>query len=296
MWRKVSLTLVLFSLTCLTGFSQVPTQTVFPFPQIAVGQLGSGNEFRTQIILSNPTNRDATGSLDFLDDDGRDITLDVYSLRTGERRAVTGVLSFRIQAGVTTVWELSSSGPVRAGSSIVSTAPRDGGNGVPISGTAAYGIYDRSGTIRSLAGVGASGFVTDAFIPVLEDPSRALNTGVAFTTTRPTNITFTLLDDNGNVIATAGPTRYGDGIHRSLFYNDIFGRGPSSGLVIRSLRITSDNPIAVIAVQVIGETLTSFPVVAISDITHKAGAVDQTFEGLLQKRHPNRSLNGPVME
>src|SRR5262249_62267402 len=117
------------------------------------------------------------------------------------------------------------------------------------------------------------------------------------TTIYPPTITFTLLDDNGNVIDSITPGRYRDGIHRSLFYNDIFNRRPSGTPVIRSLRITSDNPIAIIAVQVAGETLTTFPVVALSRITSAAGgAAGLDLGGLLQKRHADLTVNTPAME
>ncbi|MBI1746679.1 MAG: hypothetical protein HYR55_08835 [Acidobacteria bacterium] len=294
MLRRLAFALMLSLVASLTVFSQIVPQTVFPFPQIAIGQMGDGNEFRTQVILTNPSEREAFGTMDFLDDEGRDITLWVRSLRTGELRRVTGVLPFRIKSGVTTVWELSSADSVRSGSSIVSTDYRDGGNGVRISGTAAYGIFDERGNILSLAGVGASGFITDAFVPILDDSSRAMNTGIAFTTVLPTTIFFSLLDDNGNTLATAQAS-YRDGIHRALFYNEIFGRPPYSRLTIRSVRIISNNPIATIAIQMAGNTLTSLPVVAIAGVSYKAGDAPLDLGGILRRRHSTMDLSAAPM-
>jgi len=275
-------------LACVSNIqAQTRPQTTFPFSQIAIGQNGDGTQYVTDIILTNITGTAATGTFVYKTNSGDPFYVNVTSLASGQS-ANSDTFSFTLAAYSTTIYEATSSSPVAAGWALISTEASAGGNGTPISGTAAFILQDSAGNVLSSAGVGGTGFVTDFFTPT-ENRYPDLRTGVAIANFAQVSnvLTIRLYDSSGNLSRSTTVTLPPFG-HFSAFVDEIYGISRTRNLDIGILEVSGTQYMSGVVIEYLGNSLTTFPVIA-TQVT----ALDVTLHSSLDRAVKNPAIKIP---
>ena len=218
-------------------------QTTFFYPHVLNGGLGIVT-WRTTIILTNPTSTTAVGAITFTKDNPDLIASgSTWALALTDQNAFTitsSVFSFTLPPGATRKWVTSSTGGLISGFANVTT------NAGIVTGTAIFSEYDFNGNLVAEAGVPAATPVLRQTI--LVDTLAKYGVGVAYANpgTSTANISLTLLDDNGAVVAGPATETMGSGNHTQGFVSEFFRSAPP---LVGTMQISSSTPLVAVALR-----------------------------------------------
>ncbi len=143
--------------------------TVGISPKTVLGDGPAGGDTRLASVLSlvNPSNRTASGRLDFFDSEGQPVTM---PLQDGS--AVTG-LDFTIEAfGARTITTAGAGDQPRAGYALVTSD-------APVEGTVTFRVQTLSGEILNETGVLGTRAFAGASAPILAEAAGGVGNGLA---------------------------------------------------------------------------------------------------------------------
>jgi len=238
MKRAVWIVIWIFATTLIAS-----AQTTFFFPHVVNGLLGNVT-WRTTILLTNPSVVTASGAITFTQDNKDMIaagsTWPITLTDENGFSVTSSVVTFSLPPNATHKWVSSSSGALLSGFANVTT------NAGTVSGTAIFSEFDSAGNLVGEAGVPAATSVLKQSIFV--DSLARYGVGVAFANpgTSAANITLTLLDANGTVVAGPGTETLGPGNHTQGFVNQIF---PSTPAMVGTMQLSSSTPLVAIALR-----------------------------------------------
>jgi hypothetical protein len=221
----------------------------------------------------------ASGEFSYMTNGGGPFQVTITNLVTG--RSVSGdTFTFTLPANETTIYQATSAAPTATGWALISTNSAAGGNGTPVSGTAAFILEDAYGNVLSSAGVGGMGFVTQFSTPVANrNPDMRTGIAVASMANVPNNITLSLFDPFGNLLNTRTLTLPAFG-HYSAFVDEIFGMPLPVSLSAGMLSVTGSQLMSGITLEFFGYSMTTFPLTATTvtalDITGEARLIEIT--------------------
>ena len=236
------------------GFYQLEVtevQKIF-FPQLANGSFGQ-SRFTTSILLLNPSQDSAAGSVNFYNWDGTPMPVS-----TGSGDPVS-TYWFNLPSKGSLVLKTDGNGPGTSGYAVVVSDP-------PVGGSAIFSEYDSGGVLVTEAGVSASQPMDFFAFPV--DTTGGLNTGFAIfnPNDRSVSLTFNLLDSSGHQIASRSLS-LGSAQQLAQFVAGVGQLFPSAPAVRGSLQVLGDGPIAAVALRASTNTLTTLdPVSTESDL------------------------------
>jgi hypothetical protein len=217
-------------------------------PHIANGSFDRGS-YRTTFILFNNTDNNDSALLRLTDNDGKLLTVTIPGLGSGSEFAVD------LPPGATRIFQTDGSGGLLTGAATVTSSSAIGLSAI-------FSVYDTSGNFLTESGVGDSPAVSDFVIPV--DVTGDFNTGLALLNPAQveTSVSLTLMDSNGNEVATTNRTIAAGG-HLATF---VAGPGqlfPSTTTFRGMLAVSSTGAIAALTLRQNGTPLsyTSLPVV-----------------------------------
>jgi len=261
--KRVFLTLVLF----LTATAVASAQTTFFYPHVVDGVQGSVS-WKTTILLTNPAPGTTSGTITFTGDNsdltaaGSPLTL---SLTDENGKPATGsTFTFSIPPNGTHRLISGGTGQFASG---FATVTADAGT---VAGTAIFSEFDGSGNLIAEAGVPSVSAVARQAIFV--DTINNYKIGVAYVNPGPNaaNITLRLLNSNAvAVVPTPVSQVLGPGNHTAGFTFQMF---PSAPNIAGTMQITSDSPLAAIALR-FDPTLSKFttlPPVSLASLINPA--------------------------
>jgi hypothetical protein len=242
--KRAALIVVWIFATTLIASAQM---TVF-YPHVVNGVLG-GINWRTTILLTNPTSTTANGTITFTQDN-RVLTASGSSwpiTLTDESgfTMTSSVFPFTLPPGATHKWVTSSPGGLISGFANVTTT--SGG----VSGIAIFSEFDSAGNLIGEAGVPAVSAVFRQTI--LVDSVARYSVGVAYANpgTSAANISLALLDSSGLLVAgQVSQQTIGSGNHTQGFVSQFTGSFfPSAPPMVGTLQITSSTPLIAIGLR-----------------------------------------------
>jgi hypothetical protein len=236
----------------MIGHYRLRVQTLHDlyFPQVANGSFGSVY-FTTSVILVNPTDNEAAGSISFFNSDGT--AMETASSSSGETGSTHW---FRIPPKGDFVFQSDGTGPGTSGYARVRAAGTVGGSAI-------FSEYTAGGTLITEAAVGASAPMDFFTFPV--DITGEFNTGVALAnpnSANAINVSLNLVDLSGKLVASRNITM--DKGRQTAFY--VSGVGQLFPEVVNfrgSLQVMADVAIPAVALRSSNRTLTTLPAVAL---------------------------------
>jgi hypothetical protein len=236
-------------------------QTTFYFPQIADGAF-AGGFFTTTIFVANPSSSGSVNvtitftqssgaafNLAFVDGNNVPVpiagnVLSINAIGPGQSRKIVSTAAIPLTVGFATV---TSSAPVEA-SAVFSQFAGSPGSGIRLSEAAVV----PAGTGTSQA--------------IFVDESGNFRTGFAFANpsqTTPANVNFNLIGTTGIQTLTTTREPLQPQTHTAIFVDELFAtNGVTTPLAVGhvgSMRIVSDQPVALMALRFEGSLFTTVP-------------------------------------
>jgi len=219
------------------------------FPQVANGT-GSGVVIRSELLLINNSNRDATGVIEFFDDAGKPLEL---TTNLGH----SAVFNFIVPKGnllrvQTTPEDLLETGWARVRSDLA------------MAGSNTFSVFDTSGNVLSQVGVGDCVPVGRMMMPV--DTTEGRNSGFAIAnpdTQATASLRYELRGMDGHEIADREVTLPPGG-HRAEFVREIFSSVDFKDFK-GVLSVSSANRFSFLGLRTFGVHSTSLPSLPSSD-------------------------------
>jgi hypothetical protein len=232
---------VLFSFILMLGASAVGSaQTaIFYFPQIAVG-----DSWRTTIFISNPrADKVASGTLTFTTSAGGPFNANWLDEMGNNVSGGSNSLSFQLGPGQSRKYISVGDMPLTVGYATMSVTAD--GNGAMVLGNAMFTLLDAAGKMWAEAGVPMA--IALPMQGVFVDTTNGFRTGVAIANPNSNNLEvhFELMDDNGQMIATAVNT-LGGFQHTAFFTDELF---PGLGPMVGRLQYWCFNPMVSVALR-----------------------------------------------
>jgi hypothetical protein len=242
----------------LTATVLASAQTTGYFPQIADGVQGGGVTWKTTIYVTNPApagTSPAAVNITFTASTGAPFNISFVDF-TGTP-AGTGSLSFTISGGQTQKFVSTGAGALSIGFGTLSAT-------ATVFGNAVFSEFGAGGLI-SEASVSASSPATSQAIFV--DTQSGFDTGVAYANPNagPVSVGLELLNTQGvRVVPSTQQTLAGNQQTAVFVKGGLF---PTSPALAGSMRITSSDPIAVVALRFSASGLfTTLPPVTLGDL------------------------------
>jgi len=242
----------------LTATVLASAQTTGYFPQIADGVQGGGVTWKTTIYVTNPApagTSPAAVNITFTASTGAPFNISFVD-STGTP-AGTGSLSFTISGGQTQKFVSTGTGALSIGFGTLSAT-------ATVFGNAVFSEFGAGGLI-SEASVSASSPATSQAIFV--DTQSGFDTGVAYANPNagPVSVGLELLNTQGvRVVPSTQQTLAGNQQTAVFVKGGLF---PTSPALAGSMRITSSDPIAVVALRFSASGLfTTLPPVTLGDL------------------------------
>lgn len=212
------------------------------FPQLANGSFDEFY-FTTSILLLNPSQQPAVGSVSFHNWDGSPMPVS-----TGSGEPVS-TYWFNLPSKGSLVLKTDGNGPGTSGYAIVTS-------NLPVGGSAIFSEYDSGGVLVTEAGVRASQTMEFFAFPV--DTTGDLNAGFAICNPndRSVILTFKLLDGSGHQV-TSRSLSLGSGQQLAQFVAGVGQLFPTVTAVRGSLQVLADGPVAAVALRSSSNTLTT---------------------------------------
>ena len=218
-------------------------------PQFAIGSFDD-TTYKTRILLINPSEQTATGSISLFKSDGTPFAV-TFSLPGGSENTYW----FSIQPKGQLILEADQEGPGSAGyATIVSTAS--------LAGSAIFAQYDAAGSLITQAAVQASPLMEYFAFPV--DIGGDYNTGLAIANmngSAPVNLYFRLIDTGGNPQAERQLSLV-PGEQIALYAGGEGQLFPSLTDFRGSVQVFADSFVSAIALRISPRTLTTLPVLS----------------------------------
>jgi hypothetical protein len=239
MKRAVLILIWIFATTVIAS-----AQTTFFYPHVINGLLGIVT-WRTTILLTNPsTSTTAVGAITFTKDNTDLIasgsTWPVALTDENNFTMTSSVFTFTLPPGATRKWVTSSTGGLISGFANVTT------NVGTVTGTAIFSEFDFNGNLIGEAGLPAASPVLRQSI--LVDTLAKYGVGVAYANpgTSTANVSLTLIDNAGAVVAGPVSLLMGSFNHTQGFVNQFF---PSAVPLVGTMQITSSTPLIAVALR-----------------------------------------------
>jgi hypothetical protein len=236
---------VLLIVTWMLGTTLLASaQTSFFYPHVVDGVLGS-TIWKTTIFVTNPSSTTASGAITFTQDTNDpgaagspwQITL---TDETGIT-ATSSVFTFTLSPGASHKYVSSATGGFVGGFASVTT------NSGTVSGTGIFSEFDAAGNLIGEAGVPSANPMLRQTI--LVDTTGGNSIGVAYANPGATsiaNVSLTLLDNSGNVVAAPVTQTLGPGNHVTGFTSQFFKSAPP---MVGTMQLTSSTPIIAISLR-----------------------------------------------
>jgi hypothetical protein len=216
-------------------------------PQFAIGSIGSLT-YKTKILLINPSEKTAKGSVSLLKTDGTPFAV-TFSLPGGSENTYW----FSIKPKGQLILDADQAGPGSTGyATIISTEP--------LAGSAIFSQYDAEGTLITEAAAPASAYMEFLTFPV--DVGGDYNTGLAIANMSgiiPANLLFRLVDTQGNPQAER-EVSLAPGEQMSQFAGGEGQLFPDLTDFRGTLQVFADSYVSAIALRISSRTLTTLPV------------------------------------
>lgn len=253
---------ILLLLICM-GASQ-SGESLAAGAQALFAHLGDGGGTASAFVLTNPSRVEtASGTISFFNDAGQPLPLSL------DGRPAAVAASFALKPlGMATFTTAGTGAPVSGSARITSN--------IPVAGVVRF-----SASGLGTAGVGQSFPLRSLVVPVAREAARGLNTGIAVVNAleTPVDFTLTLLDRNGQTVASGTATQRLAGVgHMARFLDELFPAAATvnfQGTVLVSVA-TEGGRLAATAIQagVAPGDFTALPVVAADPVY---GTVDPVF-------------------
>ena len=231
-------------------FTTLPVVPVLPAPAaetLFFSQFGNGGGFDSSVFLLNPSaTEDATGQLEFFDDDGNQLELSM----NGQPAASN--VPFNIAPGGGAVFTTDGQGDV-----VVGSARATLGGGV-LGGVLRFFVPS-----AGLAGVGASAPIQNAIIAVRRSVANDLSTGVAVASTgEAVTLNCVLRDTEGNPVPDGtGQISLAANGHLSRFIQELFPDAETSQFNgVLTIGAQEGGEFAATAIEFGGGRFTTIPV------------------------------------
>jgi hypothetical protein len=233
------------SMTGIYATTAAPQYTL-RFPQIADGGGGVSGGWRTTFVLANRSTTPATATVSFYDDTGAPLSLTVGGMQQTQTTVnvpALGVAQVQTQGG----------GPLTVGWALVQSDQN-------LTGSAIYGLLDRSGNSVSEVGVPAS--LPLLSMSVFAQAGATTSTGVALANPNSTAATVTLIlrDANSSELSRISVVVPAMG-HLARYANELFS-GMPPGEFNGKIEVISTQPLAGLTLRQQGDSVfTSLPVI-----------------------------------
>jgi len=218
-------------------------------PQFAIGAFDSVS-YKTRILLLNPSEQTATGSISLFKSDGTPFPV-TFSLPGG----TDNTYWFSIQSKGQLILDADLEGPGSSGYATIVSA-------VPLAGSAIFSQYDSEETLITEAAAEASPPLEFLSFPV--DIGGDYNTGLAVANTSgsvPANLYLRLVDTEGNPQDNRDIS-LAPGEQISVYAGGDGQLFPSLTDFRGSLQVFADSPVSAIALRTSSRTLTTMPVLS----------------------------------
>lgn len=230
-------TLVWILATAVVGSAQVTGY----FPQIANGLQADGVKWTTTVFVTNPApsgSSPASGTITFTASNGSPFAI-TFVDSTGAP-AGTGTISFALSGGQTQKFVSTGTGALSVGFGTLSAS-------ATVFGTAVFSEFTAGGALISEASVLASTASTRQAIFV--DTQAGFDTGVAYANPNsgPASITLELLNTQGVAVVPSTSQTLAGNMQTAAFVKG--GLFPTSPAMAGSMRITSTEPLAAVALR-----------------------------------------------
>jgi hypothetical protein len=247
------------------GITVCSAQSLLNFAEFLDGTLNRTSVVWASIIgLTNPAapgSATASGTITLTTDNGAPMNVALIDITTG----ATGN-TFQLAGGQTKLFFSISNGastpqPLNVGfATVTSSLPLAGGLTI-----IEYGPYlnsDASGPAIAQASVLASTPLTKQGSVIAKFPNSDIGLAFANPGTATATITFQLLDNTGATVGAPVTRTLAANNHTAFLVSQIFPSLTSNGVFVGSVRITSDNPVASIALLLGANNLfSSLPIV-----------------------------------
>jgi hypothetical protein len=241
------------------------------YPQIVNGQQGGGVSWVTWIFINNPSPVTATGSMQFIQDNGTPFNISFINVDTGQPVTIGNILPFDDGAGQTHVYLSTGGGPLLQGFGTLSTAVR-------VTSTAVFSKYAYGGGPGTPGGL-TFGLVAEAGVPTVTPSVRQaiffytannFDTGLALVNpdTSAANITLQLYDRNAVALAPPLLITIPANNHIAKFVSQLF---PSAVGFDGTLLIISPTPLAAVSLRFSASgAITTLPVISMASLLNPA--------------------------
>ena len=219
--------------TTISAATEVSQNEIFYFPQIA-----DGGVFTTTLFITNPGASNTTANVtvtfnDFADSDGNTI-VPVFANSQGQQ--FSGTITLQI-AGGNSQRLVSTAASTATGVGFATVA-----SDIPVTGSAVFSQFTgppASSSLVAEAGVDPSSTGTSQAIFVDESGFRTALAYANPSATETANVTFSLLNSEGQVVLTTSTT-LAPLIHTSQFVFELFESSPLVTNHVGTLQISSD--------------------------------------------------------
>jgi len=238
-------------------------QTVLYFPQFVDGSQNgsSGVTWQSAIVITNPAapaTPVASGSITLTQDNGSPMNLTFV-----DENGASLPSTFQLSGGQTALFQSPQSNstsplPFSSGFATVTSS-------LPVTGGLVFFESNSSGTFATAGVPPATALTKQGSVAVVfKETNSSTDVGIAFAnpTASTATITFSLLDRSGNLIVPQATRTMATKNHTAFYVSQLFPNAPLP--VIGTLRITSDNAVACIALLFQNATFGSLPIFSVN--------------------------------